>query len=474
MVKMLMIALPVFFVSLFAQENATQKTLTVDETTAVSSDNNNKESNNAEKISDLEGKIAGIEESYLETKATVSKLAKLKVSGYIQAQWQKAETLSVQTSMAGSKFDKETDNRFLIRRGRIKFNYDNGLSQYVLQFDASSSGFEIKDAYLSLTEPWLKFFTATMGIFDRPFGYEISYSSSMRESPERSRVYQTLFPKERDIGAKLAFAGDKGFWQYFNFKGGIFNGVTPLQLDNNDKKDIIGRFGLEIPFRDAGMGIDGGFSFYKGYVTNTDTTPVTPANGASVKGIAFEMDNKVFKRSIDQKGKVFDRDYLGFDLQYYLDVPVIGGLTLRGEYLWGTQPGTTSSSSFYQPSAGGTPNGPVYSRDFRGAYVYWVQCWGNKIQSVIKYDYYDPNTRVENDEIGASVNNTDPTLKSTGIADIAWQTGGVGLIYNWDVNLKFMLYYDVPRNEKSNSLSDKKYASDLKDNVFTLRVQYKF
>jgi hypothetical protein len=37
-----------------------------------------------------------------------------------------------------------------------------------------------------------------------------------------------------------------------------------------------------------------------------------------------------------------------------------------------------------------------------------------------------------------------------------------------------MLYYDVPRNETSNALSDKKYAHDLKDNVITLRVQYKF
>jgi hypothetical protein len=37
-------------------------------------------------IADLNGKISGIEESYLETKGTVNKLAKIKVSGYLQTQ----------------------------------------------------------------------------------------------------------------------------------------------------------------------------------------------------------------------------------------------------------------------------------------------------------------------------------------------------------------------------------------------------
>jgi hypothetical protein len=504
MLRKLMISVVILFSVLFAQESNIAGTQDNGAINSVSTTNESSGQDgikkDAEKVTELEGKVNGLEESYLETKSIVSKLAKLKVSGYIQAQWQHAETLGVQTSVAGSKFDKETDNRFFIRRGRIKFNYDNGLNQYVLQFDASSSGFEIKDAYLTLTEPWMKYFTATMGIFDRPFGYEISYSSSMRESPERSRVYQTLFPKEREIGAKLAFAADKGVLSYFNFKGGIFNGVTPLQLDNDGNKDFIGRVGFEIPLRDIGMGIDGGFSTYLGKVTNTDTmgtktvvkvdssswvTKVLSVDSAGNikwsaskkrdttysysqdRGAAYEMDGTVFKKKIGQKGKDFDRQYFGLDLQYYFDIPVIGGLTLRGEYLWGVQPGTSSSSSFYQPSAGGTPNGAIYSRNFAGAYLYWVQCWGSKVQSVVKYDYYDPNVDVKEDEIGA-------TGSGTSITDLAFKTYGAGLIYNWDENLKFMLYYDVPRNETSNALSDKKYAHDLKDNVITLRVQYKF
>jgi hypothetical protein len=419
----------------------------------------------SEKLSELEGKVNGIEESYLETKTTVGKLAKLKISGYMQAQFAIAETLGVQTSVAGAKFDKGTDSRFFIRRGRLKFTYDNGLSQYVLQFDGSHSGFEIKDAYVAITEPWLKYFTGTMGIFDRPFGYEISYSSSMRESPERSRIYQTLFPKERETGAKLAFAADEGWLSHFNLKGGFFNGLTPLQLENDNTKDFIGRAGFEAPFRDFGMAIDGGFSSYYSWqgVTNTDTT------GGG--GIAYDMDGSVFKKLTNQKGQKFDRQYFGFDLQYYYDIPVIGGLTFRGEYLWGMQPGTSSSSSFYQPSAGQAPNGSLYERNFAGYYLYWVQCWGSRVQSVVKYDVYDPNVDVGGDDIGASNSYTTAT-------DLNYATVGLGLIYHWDDNVKFMLYYDMPKNEESQKLTStdpyKDFSRDLPDNVLTFRVQYKF
>lgn len=459
-----------------------------------------------EKVSDLEGKLNGLEESYLENMSTLKKLAKLKTSGYIQAQFAVAETLGVGTSVAGAKFDKGTQSRFFVRRGRIKFNYDNGLSQYVLQFDASHGGFEIKDAYMSFTEPWLKNFTGTIGIFDRPFGYEISYSSSMRESPERSRMYQVLFPKEREVGAKLAFESPDGPLSFLNIRGGVFNGVTPQVLENNAIKDVIGRIGFEIPLRDIGMAIDGGFSAYRGKVTNTDTTagatttsrrydtswtakPVVDADGnvtswttsrkvdstitvtGSNFGTAYEMDGTKFKKLTGQKDADFARNYYGFDLQYYLDIPVIGGLTLRAEYLWGVQPGTGSSSSFYLPSAGQAPNGPVYSRNFNGWYLYWVQCWGSRVQSVLKYDLYDPNIDVKDNDIGVKDS-------KTGSADLSYSTLGLGLVYHWDDNLKFMFYYDMPKNEKSSNLKNsdpyKDFSRDLPDNVFTLRLQYKF
>jgi phosphate-selective porin len=41
-----------------------------------------------------------------------------------------------------------------------------------------------------------------------------------------------------------------------------------------------------------------------------------------------------------------------------------------------------------------------------------------------------------------------------------------------NTNVKFMAYYDIVTNETSQNLSA--FAKDLKDNVLTLRLQYKF
>ena len=44
----------------------------------------------------------------------------------------------------------------------------------------------LKDAYLVLNDRWTKAFSLTAGKFNRP-NYEVEYSSSQRELPERSK-----------------------------------------------------------------------------------------------------------------------------------------------------------------------------------------------------------------------------------------------------------------------------------------------
>ena len=105
----------------------------------------------------------------------------------MQAQAQFADSMGI-ASFAGGNFNANTDKRFLVRRGRVKFTYDNSLSQYVLQLDATKGGAVIKDAYVRFTEPYTKALHATIGVFDRPFGFEIGYSSGSRETPERGRM----------------------------------------------------------------------------------------------------------------------------------------------------------------------------------------------------------------------------------------------------------------------------------------------
>jgi len=412
-----------------------------------------------EELDHLRGKLDGLDESYIETKGTVDALKKIKVSGYIQAQYQTAETAG-QATFAGGNFPSNVKQRFAVRRGRVKVNYDNDLTQYVLQIDVTQGGVGIKDAYASFREPWLKTFGLTAGVFDRPFGFEISYSSSNRETPERSRIYQTLFPGERDLGAKMEIVPRSGPLTWLSFKGGFFNGSGPTANDYDSHKDFIGRLGAQVVVPAHGLAIDVGGSAYLGGVRQPG--PVVYKNvgilSSGVKG--FLKDS-----SAANIGAPADRNYVGVDAQLYYDLPMLGGLTLRGEFITGNQTGTFSSST--SPSSQPTE---IVIRNFNGGYVYYVQNIGLSNQFVLKYDWYDPNIDADAAEIGAPGSNFS-------LGDIKYSTLGIGWIYHWDANIKLMAYYDIVKNEQINPAATgalASYSRDLKDNVLTLRIQYKF
>jgi phosphate-selective porin len=83
---------------------------------------------------------------------------------------------------------------------------------------------------------------------------------------------------------------------------------------------------------------------------------------------------------------------------------------------------------------------------------------------VVKYEWYDPNTKLKADDI-ESTNN-----KMTS-AEIKYTTLGIGYNYYYDENVKFMFYYNSVSNENTRVTG---YTTDLKDNILTLRMQYRF
>jgi hypothetical protein len=455
----------------------------------------------------LKGQLDGLNESYLETKATVDKLAKLKISGYIQAQWQHADSNAIK-SVAGGNFPDLTNQRLQIRRGRLKAAYDAGTSKYIAELEILPSGVSLKDAEVILVEPWLKTFTLAGGIMDRPFGFEVGYSSSAHETPERSRMAQTIFPGEKDLGVKLDVSPNEsmGALSWFNLQAGLYTGTaggsapdravatstakTPVRdsalkavsskdsvvynaptgktapAANGDEVDstfdFIGRLGFKLPFNDINLSIDGGVSLYYGRnLSGNDTV--------------YQMNGSVLGVTAGNKFKTFVREAYGADLQLYYDLPVIGGFSLRGEYVQGTLPGTFASNKPYGTSGAAVgadfPNSYMAVRSFNGWYATWVQNYGTKFQSVVRYDMFDPNTEVEGDEI------TNASGNKLGAQDVAYGTLGLGLIYHWDSNLKFTAYYDRVANEEVASTATgglAPFKEDLSDNVFTFRAQMKF
>jgi phosphate-selective porin len=82
----------------------------------------------------------------------------------------------------------------------------------------------------------------------------------------------------------------------------------------------------------------------------------------------------------------------------------------------------------------------------------------------VKIDWYDPNTRVSGMEIGRPGAGLSP-------ANIKYTTYAFGYNYYFNENVKLMLWYHILKNEKTQLAG---YTSDLKDNILTCRLQYRF
>ena len=322
----------------------------------------------------------------------------------------------------------------------------------------------IKDAYVRFTEPKTKALHATIGVFDRPFGFEIGYSSGSRETPERGRMSQVIFPGERDLGAMITFQMPKtSKWNMLKIDAGMFNGTGPTAVDFDYQKDFIGRIRIDKTSKNEKFVLGLGTSVYSGgWRQGTGKVYMMKADSAGMQ--AFEMD-----KDTALYGAIAGRSYGGADVQLSYVFP-FGLTTLRAEYIAGVQPGSSSAVA----SLNVQPTVDNYKRNFNGAYFYFIQNIGkSKHQFVLKYDWFDPNTEVAGDEIGKStLAFAGTTYAKTGKADMKYSTLGLGWTYRWDANLKIVAYYDMVTNETSANVS--KVSKDLSDNVFTLRVQYKF
>jgi hypothetical protein len=424
--------------------------------------------------------------------SAVATLQKLKVSGYIQTQYQygeaaadgnnfklakRANAYESNAYYPGSNDYKGLDGfgRFGIRRGRFKLTYEEGIASGVAQIDITDKGVNdaavpgrnvvmFKDLYLNVKDPWYGTNAFKAGIFDRPFGHEIAFSSSTRESPERSRIFQTLFPDERDLGAMLTLQPAKtSVWNILKLEAGLFagNGIKP-QIDSH--MDFIGHLSANKVIG-SDMSISGGVSLYYGGVLQTDSSTFV------MKANKFELESKA-RSNI---GKLATRQYIGFDFQFSI-ISASAGLTqLRAEYILGKHPGNATGA--YSFGLNDIQSGPVYMRNISGGYVIFIQDLGKiPVSAIVKYDWYNPNTKVSGDNIAAADSRTTA-------GDITMSNLGVGLLLRINPALKLTAYYDIVSNEKTTNLKDTKdgnnitrygYEGNRPDNVFTLRLQYKF
>jgi phosphate-selective porin len=380
-------------------------------------------------------------------------LKKLKISGYMQVQAQFADSSAI-ASFAGGNFSANTNSRLNIRRGRVKFTYEHGSAMYVLNTDWTEKGVNIRETYVKITDPWTHYISLLMGMRQVQFGYDVSFSSSERETPERARMFQTLFPTERDMQALVTIQAPKtSRLNFLKLDMAVLNGSgVAAEFDSN--KDYSGRISVSKSSKSEKVHLGVGVSYLTGgYRQNRKTEYDFGINTANDVAFIANSDTANY-------AKVAKREYMGADLQLTTDLP-IGINTIRAEYIQGKQPGTSSSSI----SPNFSPTSDLYHRQFNGASFYFIQNIGqSKHQFISKYDWYDPSINISGKQIGKSGTNTK-------VADIKYTTIGLGWVYRFDSNTKITLYYDLVTNEET-SLSG--YTRDVKDNVWTFRLQYKF
>lgn len=304
-----------------------------------------------DQFEEMQGRMEGVEaavsdpEGPLQTVINdVKKLKAVKISGYVQARWE-----------AGGKYNSTTKvvenyNGFFLRRARFKLSVQKGNTVAVINPDFGKSGF--KDAatgietqtpnadkdyyvqYMFSGDPALGP-SLSVGQMNWPFGYDVPYSSSARECPERSRVATTLFPGERDRGIKISSKMPaKVTWEL-----GLFNGAGTKENEKNQRKDIVGNIHFA-----SSRSLAFGFSGYWGKNNNlaTKANPVVP------------------------------KTRWGVDLQYYLPET-----TFKGEYIRGRQ-------DVYS-------GGKKIERQVSGWWAQIARNIGKSNTLVARYDTYNPD-----------------------------------------------------------------------------------
>ncbi len=203
-----------------------------------------------------------------------------KIAAYLQAQYESHDDSQNQQRQGGALLNQD---RFLLRRGRIKITRDWEYGQLIVELDGntkSGPAVRVQKAEASLIyrrshdkdQPPLA--QLTLGQFDLPFGFEMTYVPKVRWFMERSTASRALFPSEPDVGVRLS--GGVGFARY---SVAVTNG-EPLDeksgfalQDPNSNKDITARLGAETK-QSSKVVVAGGVSWNvgRGYHPGPDAT----------------------------------------------------------------------------------------------------------------------------------------------------------------------------------------------------------
>jgi hypothetical protein len=408
----------------------------------------------AQDIKPLETRLDTLENNVISLDKALKRLSAFRISGLLQGELQHGQPDASLRVGAPNESSDKSFNRFGMRRARLTFAYSEKIAFTSIQLEFIESGIETRNLLFGLRDPWTYRNDFTAGIFIIPFGHEAGISNPILESPERSTMIQSLFPGERDLGGMFTLRAPENHSLNFITMNFAITAGNGMNRETDNQRNFIARLRAQ---KSIGTDISwiAGVSYYSGKVHNpTD-------HFYELSGTSF---NKVVNNAT---GTYMKREYFGLNAEFKLNSSV-GETTLRGETIWGTQPGTarSSRSHSYNRLPENIDANALYKRPFTGYSLFFIQRISESpFSTVVKYDSYDPNTGLAGNQIGAEDSMTSAT-------DLWRNVLGLGLSYEPTAQIRLLGYYEIISNEKSSLIEG--YSTDRKDNAFTLRVQYRF
>ncbi len=310
---------------------------------------------------------------------------KIKLSGFIQGQFIANEASGNGVDAQGRP---ENNDRFEVRRARLKLTYSADPAEAVLHIDALPSGLRVLEAEVSGKLKWQgdAYTKLTAGLFRIPFGWELQESMSQHPFPERSLWASRLFPGVRDVGARVwGAAWNEALIYQVAIQNGnpIGDSIFP-GLDPNGFKDVTARVGTRVGVLRAGVsGLIG-----EGYLPPAE-------DDAATDGVDEAHD------AID-----YGRWAAGADVVLALDLPPLGELGLYAEAVIAKNLDRSSVRDLpaivFEDDGGiDGATGEVDDRNQLGGYIGALQHLGDLFAAGARFDYFDRDVDADDDQLTA-------------------------------------------------------------------------
>jgi hypothetical protein len=275
----------------------------------------------------------------------------LVVSGFAHLDWV-AFRQSSEAELNPSTREPLNDDRFVVRRARIRVESDQGYVHGAVELDANTiRGLQVRPWNAEASIKWPSrtryrgpaavaqettdepFVIVSTGLLMTPFGFDVPERANQRPFLERSTMSTELVPQSYDLGLRVL-----GGYRFVNYALAIVNGdpigeSTFPGRDPNKSKDLVFRVGASTEVL-RGVRFDAGFSgltgrgFHKGNGPSKDQLVWRDQNE---DGLVQQTELQVLTGAPATPSQGFQRFALGADARAHVRIPVLGELRLSAE-----------------------------------------------------------------------------------------------------------------------------------------------